>query len=146
MRTLARGATEFGMEPAAPDDLLPSGDQPPSPPGERSGSGIDGLFKLIADEQRRRNGEDEAVPIVSTAPSPGAASIASTGMNQAFDDWLRTHRELMALELAFTDLAMRAAVGEVSAEELAQKRAVLLATRELCSVAYKRAFPARTES
>jgi hypothetical protein len=146
MRTQSPSATEFGMEPAAPDDFVPAGNPPDPLPGERSGSGTDELFKLIADEQRRRNGDDEVVPVASTAPSPDPASIASTGMNQAFDDWLRTHRELMALEMAFTDLALRAAVGEVPPEELAEKRAVLEGTRALCSVAYKRAFPERTAS
>ena len=47
----------------------------------------------------------------------------------------------MRLETAFTALAIQAAMGEVSPEELAQQRAVLEGTRELCSEAYRRAFP-----
>ena len=38
------------------------------------------------------------------------------------DEWLRVHRELMDKEAAFTDLAMRAAAGSVTPEELDAER------------------------
>lgn len=47
----------------------------------------------------------------------------------------------MDKETAFTDLAMRAAAGEVSPEELDAERSVLMGLRELCTVAFKKAFP-----
>ena len=56
-------------------------------------------------------------------------------------EWLQIHRELMQLETAFTDLAMRAVHGEVPADQLQQERLHLLATRELCTAVYERAFP-----
>ena len=56
-------------------------------------------------------------------------------------EWLQIHRELMQLETAFTDLAMRAVHGEVAADRLQQERLHLLAMRELCTAAYERAFP-----
>jgi hypothetical protein len=43
--------------------------------------------------------------------------------------------------LAFTEMAIRATTGEVSIEELAERRTVLEATRVLCTAAYQRAFP-----
>ena len=55
--------------------------------------------------------------------------------------WLQIHRELMELETAFTDLAMRAVHGEVPPDQLQQERLHLLTTRELCTAAYERAFP-----
>jgi hypothetical protein len=57
------------------------------------------------------------------------------------DDWLRIHRLLMDKETAFTDLALRAAAGEVSLEELDEQRQELMALRELCNAVYKRTFP-----
>lgn len=51
------------------------------------------------------------------------------------------HRQLMEQETAFTSLAVRAAHGEVSLEELDQARAQLLGMRELCNAIYGKAFP-----
>lgn len=56
-------------------------------------------------------------------------------------DWLVAHRELMAAELSFTDLALRAAMGEAAPEDLDRERRKLLALRELCNVVYIKAFP-----
>jgi hypothetical protein len=56
-------------------------------------------------------------------------------------EWLQIHRQLMDLESAFTDLAMRAVHGEVPESQLQQERLRLLTTRELCTAAYERAFP-----
>jgi hypothetical protein len=128
------------MEPSERDAFRVSSEAPVGHPGGRSGSGTDELFRLIADEQRL-NGDEKALPVASTVPAADAAALASTGMNQPFDDWLRTHRELMSLELAFTEMAIRATTGEVSIEELAERRTVLEATRSLCTAAYQRAFP-----
>lgn len=60
------------------------------------------------------------------------------------DDWLRVHRQLMTQESEFTNLAMRAAQGEVPVEELDEARAKLLGLRELCNAVYARAFPGAT--
>lgn len=57
------------------------------------------------------------------------------------DDWIRVHRELMAKESQFTDLAIRAAHGEIPVEQLDEARAVLLGLRELCNAVYIKAFP-----
>jgi hypothetical protein len=56
-------------------------------------------------------------------------------------EWLEIHRQLIDLESAFTDLAMRAVHGEVPEARLQQERLHLLTTRELCTAAYERAFP-----
>lgn len=66
------------------------------------------------------------------------------GMSQQAEhvrEWLQIHRELVELETAFTDLAIRAVDGEVPTEQLQQERLHLLTTRELCTSAYERAFP-----
>ena len=129
------------MERAVPDKS-PASNEQSFQPGERSGNGTSELFKLIdEDEQRRGAPGDAAVQPAATAPVGDASALASTGANQALEDWLRTHRELLALETAFTDLAIQAAMGEVPPDKLAQERTVLEATRELCSLAYRRAFP-----
>lgn len=60
---------------------------------------------------------------------------------QAFGDWLQTHRKLMQMEASFTVLAIKAAEGEYPEEQLAEQRALLEATRELCAAAYQKAFP-----
>jgi hypothetical protein len=59
---------------------------------------------------------------------------------QFLDDWLRIHRQLVELEIAFAELALGAARGEVSLTELDARRAILMATRTLCAAAYERAF------
>lgn len=60
---------------------------------------------------------------------------------QAVEDWLRIRRELLAMEAAFTTLALRVAEGLDSEDTLQHRREVLEATRELCSAAYAKAFP-----
>jgi hypothetical protein len=45
-----------------------------------------------------------------------ASRFSSLEATQAFNDWLNTHRELLKLETAFSDLAIQAATGEVSLE------------------------------
>lgn len=62
---------------------------------------------------------------------------------QAVQDWLQIRRELLDMETAFTNLAIRVAQGQESEEVMQAQRQVLEATRELCSAAYQRAFPAR---
>jgi hypothetical protein len=57
------------------------------------------------------------------------------------DDWLLIHRLLMDKEIAFTDLALRAAAGEVSVEELDGHRQELMGLRDLCTAVYKKTFP-----
>lgn len=57
------------------------------------------------------------------------------------DEWIRVHRELMEQEAAFTDLALKAAQGEISTGQLDDARAKLLGMRELCNAVYGKAFP-----
>jgi hypothetical protein len=64
--------------------------------------------------------------------------------NDAVQAWLRVRRQLLDMEAAFTALAIRVACGEDSAELLQQEREALEGTRELCSAAYQRAFPAQS--
>lgn len=45
------------------------------------------------------------------------------------------------MEASFTVLAMKAAEGEYPEEQLAEKGALLEASRERCAAAYQRAFP-----
>lgn len=59
----------------------------------------------------------------------------------AVEDWLRVHRQLLAMENAFTDLALRAAVGEVPPEQLDEERQRLMHMRVLCTAVYEKAFP-----
>jgi hypothetical protein len=65
---------------------------------------------------------------------------------RSMQDWVRIHRQVIQLELAFAEVAVRAARGEVSLVELDEQRAILVATRELCSAAYERAFGRRSPS
>jgi hypothetical protein len=60
------------------------------------------------------------------------------------DEWLRVHRGLMAAETAFTELAMQAAAGEVSVEDLNRERTSLMQLRAKCTAAYEKAFPSGT--
>jgi hypothetical protein len=60
----------------------------------------------------------------------------------AVDSWLQVHRRLLQQESAFTDLALRAAKGEVPLETLAAERAALMELRNECVAAYEKAFPA----
>jgi hypothetical protein len=57
------------------------------------------------------------------------------------EEWLRVHRLLMEKEAAFTDLAIRAADGSIPLKQLDAERDALMALRELCTVAYAKAFP-----
>jgi hypothetical protein len=56
-------------------------------------------------------------------------------------DWLRIRRELLEMEAAFTDLAIRVASGQAAVQELDERRGKLEAMREVCSAAYRKAFP-----
>jgi hypothetical protein len=57
------------------------------------------------------------------------------------DDWIRVHRQLMTQEAEFTELAMRAAQGDATVQELDAARAQLLGMRALCNAIYGKAFP-----
>jgi len=57
------------------------------------------------------------------------------------DDWLHVHHLLLEKESAFTEVALRAAAGEISPEELNEERGALMALRALCSAVYEKAFP-----
>jgi hypothetical protein len=63
------------------------------------------------------------------------------GKNAAVEDWLRVHRQLMDQERDFAELALKAAAGEITENELQTARVQLMALRELCSVVYGKAFP-----
>jgi hypothetical protein len=65
--------------------------------------------------------------------------------NTTVQDWIKIHRELLQQEAAFTDIALKAAAGEITVAELDEQRQILMALRELCAVTYERAFgrPAR---
>ena len=62
------------------------------------------------------------------------------------DEWLEVHRELVERESAFTTLALRAAAGEVSAEELSEQRDALMQLRAHCTAVYEKAFPKPQEA
>lgn len=60
--------------------------------------------------------------------------------NSAVDNWLQVHRDLISKELAFSAIALKAANGEVSMEELDRVRSELIALRNLCATVYDRTF------
>jgi hypothetical protein len=60
---------------------------------------------------------------------------------QKVQDWLRVRRELLDKEADFTDLAMRVATGLENEQELHGRRRELERMRELCTAAYRQAFP-----
>jgi hypothetical protein len=64
---------------------------------------------------------------------------------QKVQDWLRIRRELLEMEAAFTDLAVRVATGQGDEQELRERRSELEGIRELCSLAYRQAFPGLQE-
>jgi hypothetical protein len=66
--------------------------------------------------------------------------------SEAVEDWLRTRRELIKMEVAFTQLALRVAGGEESEQVLQHERQVLEGTRELCTAAFQKAFPKQATS
>ena len=68
-------------------------------------------------------------------------NISFMSNRDLIDGWLRVHRQLMAQEADFTGLALKAAQGEISVEELDQARAQLLRRRALCNAVYVKAFP-----
>lgn len=80
------------------------------------------------------------------AESPTTSSVGGCpppfhGINpSAMQDWLRIHRRLVELETEFSEVAMRAAAGEISVDELQEKRNHLTAMRDLCSAIYEKAF------
>jgi hypothetical protein len=80
------------------------------------------------------------------AALPDSSSVAArlTSMDgiecSAMEDWLRIHRRLVELEVEFSDDAMRAAAGEISLNELQEKRKHLMGMRDLCSAVYEKAF------
>jgi hypothetical protein len=77
---------------------------------------------------------------------PPASSTASRlpplgGIDSAaMEDWLRIHRRLVELEAEFSDLAMRAAAGEIGMDELQEKRELLMGMRDLSCAIYEKAF------
>lgn len=62
-------------------------------------------------------------------------------MQDAVQDWLRVHRDLVGAEIQFSTHALDAVAGTISTKELAQRRAFLETMRQLCGAAYARAFP-----
>jgi hypothetical protein len=64
-----------------------------------------------------------------------------TATVHAVTDWLHVHRLLVERENAFTVIAMRAAAGEVSLQELDGECQVLLGLRALWAAVYDKAFP-----
>ena len=64
--------------------------------------------------------------------------------NEAVQDWLRTRRQLLDMEAAFTTLAIKVANGEEPEALLQKERQMLEEARELCSAAFARAFPAQS--
>lgn len=58
----------------------------------------------------------------------------------AVQDWLRVHRQLVQEEAEFSELAMRAATGEIGMDELQERRLHLMAMRALCAAVYEKAF------
>jgi hypothetical protein len=62
------------------------------------------------------------------------------------EEWLRVHRLLMEKEAAFNEIALRAAAGELSLDELDRERNVLMGLRALCTSVYEQAFPRSTRA
>lgn len=62
--------------------------------------------------------------------------------NSSVQTWLSIHRELVAREAAFTDLAISAANGGLSMDELDRHRKQLIGLRQRCADAYEHAFRA----
>lgn len=56
-------------------------------------------------------------------------------------EWIRVHRLLIEKEAAFTDIALKAAAGQLPLEELYRERELLMEMRDFCKVVYDRAFP-----
>lgn len=99
-------------------------------------------FRSSADCQVVSPGRRQATLLLARSEQ-NARSTPGTEMQdaQAVQDWLRIHRQLIEFESAFSDLAIRAARGELPLSELDEQRTLLEATRELCTAAYERAFP-----
>lgn len=79
----------------------------------------------------------------SLRDSSVAGSLAALdGVDRsAVQEWLRVHRMLVQQEAAFSEIAMRAAAGEISVDELHDERDLLMAMRALCMAVYEKAFP-----
>jgi hypothetical protein len=63
------------------------------------------------------------------------------GQRERVEEWLRVHRAVLGAEAAFTELAMQAAAGELSVEELNRQRTSLMQLRARCNAVYEEAFP-----
>ena len=75
------------------------------------------------------------------SPSGGLPLPAIHGFDDtAVQDWLRVHRQLVALEAEFSDIAMRVAMGDLGTDELKKKRNEPVGMRELCTAVYEKAF------
>lgn len=84
-------------------------------------------------------GRAAELPRSSSAVHPHAST---NGFDQtAVQEWLRVHRMLVQQEAAFSEIAMRAAAGEISVDELHDARDLLMAMRSLCMAVYEKAFP-----
>lgn len=58
----------------------------------------------------------------------------------AVQEWLRVHKTLLEKETAFSELALRAASGELSLDVLDQERRALMSLRTHCTSVYEAAF------
>lgn len=65
---------------------------------------------------------------------------------QAVQDWLQIRRQLLDMETAFTQIAIRVMEGNETEQVLQERRERLEAQRALCAAAYERAFPAARAS
>ncbi len=87
-------------------------------------------------------GGDDMAMALPCAPleSNGIAVTKTT----AVDEWLTAHKALITKEVEFSEVAMKAAFGAITPEELAAARQELEGMRERCSEIYRRAFPGRS--
>jgi hypothetical protein len=60
---------------------------------------------------------------------------------RALEEWFLVYRQLMERENAFRGLALRAAAGEITPEELDAERQALNELRSLCTAVFRKAFP-----
>ena len=64
---------------------------------------------------------------------------------KAVEEWLQIRRRLIELETEFTDKAIKALDGGITSKELESHRQALIEARALCSAAYSRAFPKKSQ-